>query len=280
MFINIVYFVCVALISYVVGTVNFSKIVAWRMRRKDITKVGSKNPGTMNMLRSFGFGLALMAFMGEVLKSGLLCLIFKLIFPQFGDAVYFFSGLFIVIGYNFPIWSKFKGGKGVACIVGIFFFSSLWYVALGWFLILAVAFIYIDYAFVMSFLYIGGMSIGYTIYVWLAHVPYAWIITTIIWILVVMTVIKHRGNIQRLANGTEKKIGFKNKLKQFFCHKKGEIIIDEELVSNQTPEGEIVVDEHMKKQETEENQKEIVADDEKIENSVNEEEQKTEDAEN
>ena len=247
MFLNVVYFVCVALISYAVGTINFSKIVAWKTRQKDITKVGSGNPGTMNMLRSFGFGPALLAFLGEVVKSGALCLIFKFIFPQFGETIYFFSGLFIVLGYNFPVWSDFRGGKGVACIVGIFFFSSLWYVALAWFVILAIAFIYIDYAFVMSFLYIGGMSIAYTIFAWLTHIPFAWAITAIIWFLAVMTVIKHRGNIKRLINGTEKKIGFKNKLKKFFCHKKGETIIDEEYISNQTPEKEIVVDEKTQK---------------------------------
>lgn len=161
--------------------------------------------------------------------------------------MYFFSGLFIVLGYNFPIFTKFKGGKGVACIVGIFFFSSLWYVALIWFFILAVAFIYIDYPFIMSFLYIGGMSIGYTIYIWLTTVPYAWAITVIIWFLAIMTVIKHKENIKRLLNGTEKKIGFKNKLKKFFFHKKGEFIIDEEYVNNQTPEGEIIVDEKTQK---------------------------------
>lgn len=257
MFLNVVYFVCVALISYVVGTINFSKIVAWRMRQKDITKVGSGNPGTMNMLRSFGFGLALMAFLGEVVKTGFLCLAFKLIFPQFGETIYFFSGLFIVLGYNFPAWSKFKGGKGVACIVGIFFFSSLWYVALAWFVVLAIAFIYIDYAFVMSFLYIGGMSIAYTIYIWLTGVPYAWLITAIIWILVIMTVIKHRGNIKRLTTGTEKKIGFKNKLKSFLFHKKGEFIIEEEYVKNQTPEGEIVIDEKHQKHEEEKSKENI-----------------------
>ena len=52
---DILYFVLVAFISYFVGTINFSKIIAWHYRRKDITKVGSGNPGTMNMLRSFGF---------------------------------------------------------------------------------------------------------------------------------------------------------------------------------------------------------------------------------
>ena len=211
------------------------------MRRKDITKIGSKNPGTMNMLRSFGFGLAFLAFIGEVLKAGLLCLLFKFLIPGYGDLTYFISGFFIILGYDYPAWNKFKGGKGVACFVGIFLFSSLWYVGIIWFLILFFLFIYIDYAFVMSFMYIGGMSIAYTIFVWVCGVPYAWAITLIIWLLVAITVFKHRGNIKRLATGQEKKIGFKSKLKKFFKHKKGEFIIDEENVENKKPEKIIVV---------------------------------------
>ena len=93
----------------------------------------------------------------------------------------------------------------------------------------------------MSFLCIGGLSIAYTIYIWVCNIPYAWIITVIIWVLVLLTVYKHRGNIKRLATGTEKKIGFKNKLKKFFCHKRGEYIIDEETIEDQKPEKEIVV---------------------------------------
>lgn len=237
---SVAYFVSVALISYVIGTINFSKIIAWNLKRKDITKVGSGNPGTMNMLRSFGFGAALLTFLAETLKSGLLCLAFKMIFPQFDQLMYFFAGFFLMMGYNFPIWTKFKGGKGVACFIGIFLFSNLWYAALGWFIILFFLFIYIDYAFVMSFLCIGGLSIAYTVYLWVCNIPYAWIVTVIIWVLVIITVIKHRGNIKRLASGTEKKIGFKDKLKKFFCHKKGQFIMDEENF-NHKPEGEIIV---------------------------------------
>ena len=91
---SVAYFVSVALISYVIGTINFSKIIAWNLKRKDITKVGSGNPGTMNMLRSFGFGAALLTFLAETLKSGLLCLAFKMIFPQFDQLMYFFAGFF------------------------------------------------------------------------------------------------------------------------------------------------------------------------------------------
>lgn len=236
------YFICVALISYFIGTINFSKIVAWRLRKKDITKIGSGNPGTMNMLRSFGFGLALLAFLGEILKSGLVCLIFHLIFPQFDELMYFFAGFFVLMGYNFPLWTHFKGGKGVACFVGIFLFSNLWYVAIAWFVVLFFVFIYLDYPFIISFLYIGGLSVAYTIYIWVCQIPYAWAITLIIWALVAITIWKHKGNIYRFSHGLEKKIGFKQKLKKFFCHKKGQIIIDEDMVENQKPEHEIIIE--------------------------------------
>lgn len=274
---KVMYFICVALIAYMVGTINFSKIVAWNMRRKDITKLGSGNPGTMNMLRSFGMGLALITFIGEIAKSGLLCLAFKLLFPQYDQLMYFFTGFFLMIGYNFPIWTKFKGGKGVACFAGIFLFSNLWYVAIAYFVVLFILFIYIDYAFIISFLYIGGLAIGYTIYLWLCHIPYAWIITAIIWFLVLLTVYKHRGNIKRLANGTEKKIGFKNKLKKFFKHKKGEDIIEEDLIKNQKPEKEIIVDENAKKEENKTNDlnQQNVSQNEEKNNTSNENNQKS-----
>lgn len=167
--VNALIFILVAFISYFIGTINFSKIIAWYGRHKDITKLGSGNPGTMNMLRNFGFGLALATFIAEVVKAGLCCLAFKLIYPEFGQGIYFFSGLFLMLGYNFPVWSKFKGGKGVATFAGIFLFSNLWYVALAWFAVCFVLLIIIDYGSVISFIYIGGLTIAYTIYVWVGR---------------------------------------------------------------------------------------------------------------
>lgn len=113
--VDVLYYIFIAFVSYFIGTVNFSKIIAWYFRHKDITKVGSGNPGTMNMLRSFGLGLALSTFIAEVVKAGLTCFIFQLLFPQY-PIVYFFSGLFVLLGYIFPVWSKFKGGKGLPAL--------------------------------------------------------------------------------------------------------------------------------------------------------------------
>ncbi len=249
---SILLFVLVAVVCYFIGTINFSKIIAWHARRKDITKIGSHNPGSMNMLRSFGFWLALLTFCAEVLKSGLVCLGFKLLFNHFevwggGEFVYYLAGFFLMIGYNFPVWSNFKGGKGVACFAGIYIFSSIWYVSLGWFALCFILFLFIDYGSVISFTYIGGLTIATTVavFTWLAPSTY-WVsiyITVMVWVLYALTIYKHRGNIKRLISGTENKAGFREKIKKIFVHKKGEVIIDESLV-DRPPEQEIVIDEN------------------------------------
>ena len=253
-------FVLIAIISYLIGTINFSKIIAWNARRKDITKVGSGNPGTMNMLRSFGFKLALFTLIAEVIKSGLTALIVKIVMDHtlgYGEVAYWFSGLFLMLGNDFPVWSKFKGGKGVACFVGIFLFSQIGWVGLIWLILCATAFYFIEYGSVASFMFITGMAIAYTIYIWVfALFPYSWAVTAIIWFLVALTFAKHHANIYRLFHKCENKIDFKQKLKECFCHKKGEEIISEDQVETK-PEQEIVIEEeNSSSQEDKEDKKE------------------------
>lgn len=246
------YFVLIAIASYLIGTINFSKIIAWNARRKDITKIGSHNPGTMNMLRSFGFGLAFTTFVAEIVKSGLVCLIVKLILPAYGDLVYFFAGFFLMLGNGFPIWSKFKGGKCVACLAGIFLFSSIWYASLGWFVVCFILLIFVDIGSVISFSYIGGLAISYTVYAWVKHIPYAWAVTALIWVMYLIMLAKHHANIGRLFKGKENHVGFKDKLKSFFSKKKEK---EEEVVveDGQTmPENEIVIDDSIPANENDE----------------------------
>ena len=242
------YFILVAFISYFLGTINFSKILSWYVKHKDITKMGSGNPGTMNMLRSYGFGIAFATFLAEVVKSGLTCLVFKLIFPQYDQVIYFVCAIFLLFGNNFPVWSKFKGGKGVANFAGIFLFSNLWYVALAWFVICFILFMFIEYASVISFTYIGGLSIAYTIYAFVSQIYYAWLVVAIIWVMYLIMLARHHANIKRLFTHTENKIDFKAKLAKVFKHKKGETIIDEEFVEH-APEAEIIVTQLEKKEE-------------------------------
>lgn len=235
-------FVIVGVVSYFIGTINFSKIIAWYGRHKDITKIGSGNPGTMNMLRSFGLKLALFTFLAEVVKAGVTAFVCKVLTPApYSELMFWFSGLCILIGYNFPVWTKFKGGKGVACFAGVFLFSNIWYVAIGWFFVCAIVLYFLDYGSVASFMYLTALAIAQTIFIWLTNVPFAWAITAIIWALIALTYIRHHANIYRLIHHTENKLGFADKLKKFFCHKKGEQIIPEDEVE-QKSEAEIVVE--------------------------------------
>lgn len=236
-----------AVVSYLIGTINFSKIIAWHARRKDITKLGSKNPGAMNMLRQFGLGLALLTFIAEVLKSGLTCLVFDLIYDHFqiwggGSFVYYLAGFFLMLGYNFPVWSKFKGGKGVASLSGIFLFSPIWYVGLAWFAVCFVLFIIIDIGSVISLTFTGGLTIATTCFAWLVLNYNTWLsiyVTAIVWALYLLILIKHRGNIYRLFHHEERKVEFKDKLKKVFCHKeKDESITVQNVEENQNSDSE------------------------------------------
>ena len=154
---------------------------------------------------------------------------FKLLFgaidlAAYSEIAYYTAGLFMVIGYDFPCWSKFKGGKGVAVFAGIFLFSPLWYVAIGWFVICFILLIIIDIGSLISFLYTAGLSIGLTILYWVGG--YDWITATVatcvIWALYVLMLVKHRGNISRLIHGKENKVGFKDKLEKIFHKDKKE----------------------------------------------------------
>ncbi len=248
---NIIWaFVIIAIVSYFIGTINFSKMIAWRFRHKDITKVGSGNPGTMNMLRTFGFKYALLTFVAEIVKAGLTALVCRLVTPEpYSTLAFWAAGFFILLGNNFPVWSGFKGGKGVACFAGLFLFSELWYVAIVWFFVCATILYFMDYGSVASFLYLTALAAAYTIFTWLTATTEIWItavITAIVWCLIVLTYIRHHANIYRLFHHTENKIGFKDKLKKFFCHKKGEEIISEEQVSS-PPEQEIIIEDEENK---------------------------------
>ena len=105
----------------------------------------------------------------------------------------------------------------------------------------------------ISFTYIGGLLIAYTLYIWLyliSHempLSHAIAITAIIWVLYALMLFMHRGNIKRLITHTENKIDFKSKLKAVFCHKMGEQIIEEDQVLNAKPEAEVVVSDEQEK---------------------------------
>lgn len=211
------YLALTIVVGYLIGNINFARIFSWMFAKKDITTVGSKNPGTMNMLRTRGFGEALLTLLMEAVKSGapaLACyFLFKTYFPGYEDLAYFLSAIGAVIGHCFPVFYKFKGGKGVACTFGMFLFHpNCWWVSLVMFAICFLLFFFIEYPFIISLTFILTMSIYATCIFALAHVNLYIALIVVLWLNFVLIVFMHRGNIKRLVTGKENKVNFREKV--------------------------------------------------------------------
>ena len=119
-----------AVVCYFIGCFNFARLIS-RFKKRDITKIGSGNPGTMNMSREFGLKIGLLTFLCDAIKGGVPALISYFIYRKYAfagtgiavaDFTRYFCGLFVIIGHIFPVTMRFKGGKGIASTLGLFWF--------------------------------------------------------------------------------------------------------------------------------------------------------------
>lgn len=240
--------VIVFVVSYLIGSVNFSKIISSIRWHKNIENEGSGNPGTMNMLRTYGLKTALVTLLLEVVKAGLTAWLCAYITRGYGysDLVFYFSGLAIVFGSCFPFLGTVKGGKGVACAFGVFCFSPLWHVALAMFVVGIILIVITEYGFISSIVFIFGVTIATTIYIFVLNIPYAALICILIWIVCLLITAKHWKNFYRLFTHQENKANFKASFKKLFHKKrKGVEEIPEDEVEH-TPEKVVDVEEDKK----------------------------------
>ena len=136
----IIGYVILVIAGYFIGNISFAIILS-KTEKKDITKMGSGNPGTMNMLRNFGAKLGALTLLLDTLKSAIPCLVGLLVFNQFnfGYEALYSVGIAVILGHMFPVCRKFKGGKGMASALGVFIVANpLWT-----FVCFVVAFIYL-----------------------------------------------------------------------------------------------------------------------------------------
>ncbi|GAH15237.1 unnamed protein product, partial [marine sediment metagenome] len=110
------------LISYTIGSIPFSYIIAKLFKGKDVRKLGTKNVGAMNVISVAGLVPGLIALFLDILKGALTVYLTEKITGNL--AVSLFAGLFTVIGHNWSIFLKFKGGKGIATAIGVLLLTS------------------------------------------------------------------------------------------------------------------------------------------------------------
>ena len=180
--------------SYLLGSIPFGLIITKIFLGKDIRKVGSGNIGTTNVLRTGKKSLAAATLLFDVLKGYFSILI---TYNYFNDLIYL-SALICFIGHIFPIWLKFKGGKGVATYLGVILGISL---NLG--IVFGVTWIVIALIFRYSSLssILGSMSVWiYSIYFTNEIQSY------FLFFLFVIIFFTHKENIIRLKNSKETKI--------------------------------------------------------------------------
>ena len=103
----------VIILSYLLGSVNFAYITA-RIKGIDISSQGSGNPGTSNVLRTLGKGSAAFVLFGDLLKGVIPILLY------YQDQYFLIYGLAAVLGHIYPLFYRFKGGKGVATYLGVY----------------------------------------------------------------------------------------------------------------------------------------------------------------
>lgn len=198
--------ILVAAIAYLLGCISTGTLIA-NAQGVDIRSKGSKNTGASNVLRVMGLKSGLFTFLGDFIKATLACWIGSLILPgsTFGVEGYgmMLGGLFAVLGHNWPVFFGFKGGKGVACSAAVIFFVNPLLGIIS--ILICVAVIAIT-----RFISAGSMTmlLSYMILMCATHWG-QWLTCLFTVVLLALCVWRHRGNIQRLMNGTENKIGHK-----------------------------------------------------------------------
>ena len=204
--------VVIAIISYLIGSINFSVILSKKMAGFDVREKGSGNAGMTNMLRTVGKKAALITLICDVLKGVIAILIAIAAGAISGvenkSILIQIAGVAVVIGHTFPIFFGFKGGKGVATSLGILLMTNwqIGLICLVFALVLmvltqmvslgscAAAVLYPVLTLFINENFIVSEGSGYFIYSV---------------ILAAIVLFNHRSNIQRMLNGTENKISLK-----------------------------------------------------------------------
>ena len=185
-------YIVTALISYLFGSIPFGYLFTKILLKKDIRNVGSGNIGATNVLRTGNKSLGYLTLILDIAKAVVPVIYIKFNYP---DLVYI-SALCAFLGHLFPIWLKFKGGKGVATFVGILISINIYY-ALVFGIVWTLTFLISRYSSLSSLF----ASISIPIYLLIFNQSNI-IFFIIMFVLIFYT---HRENIKRLINKEETK---------------------------------------------------------------------------
>ena len=184
-----------ALLGYLIGSVPFGLLLAKAAGKGDIRQIGSGNIGATNVLRTGSKGLAAAVLLLDLAKGFVAVWAACRWFPEAVSA----AALAAVIGHCFPLWLKFKGGKGVATNAGVSF-------GLGWPIGLAYALVWLAMLAITRISSLAGMSAVVAAVVAAAVLGFAQFVP-VLTLIALLVIWLHRANIRRLLAGDEPRIG-------------------------------------------------------------------------
>ena len=209
-------YVIMAIIAYLIGSINFSVILSKKFAGFDVREKGSGNAGSTNMLRSVGKKAAALTLVCDVLK-GVVAIVIAIILGNIiqdsnKELLLQIAGIAVVLGHTFPIFFQFKGGKGVATSLGILLMSN-WQIGL---ICLVFALVLMALTRMVS---LGSCAAAVLFPVLTLFINDHYTVLTegkqgstyLVYsiIMAVIVLFNHRSNIKRILNGTENKLSFK-----------------------------------------------------------------------
>lgn len=210
----------VIIISYFMGNISFGRIIS-NTKKMDITKLGSGNPGATNILRNMGFKAGVFTLILDMVKGLVPCVVVYFIFggqsnENISVTLQFIAGISVITGHIYPVLYKFRGGKGIATMVGVFFAIDP-LIALIVIVLAGITWLIFKYGSVASFVCVISFTVIEALRIrgifYLFCEPYYTIslknqniICVILFAIFIITWFAHRKNIERLLVGKESKV--------------------------------------------------------------------------
>lgn len=191
------FYIFAIILAYLLGSVPMGLLLTKLMGMGDLRKVGSGNIGATNVMRVGGLRMAGLTWILDMAKAIIAVLVGKYVA---GDALGAWCGFVAIVGHCYPIWLKFKGGKGISCLFGVLLAVS------------PVSFVVCGIEWLLVALSSGMSSLGAVVVFCLMPVLGFAISADVGWAFLAIGLIclwRHRGNIKRLMSGTESKIEWK-----------------------------------------------------------------------
>ncbi len=193
-------------LSYLIGSIPFGYLIG-RLHGVDVRKVGSGNIGATNVTRTVGKVAGKVCFLLDFAKGALPVTLTHLLFEDAGAALPLAAGLAVIIGHVFPLYLKFKGGKGVATAAGVALALAPYplLIVLG---VWVLAFLYSRYVSLASIIAAAALPIMAGIFLGLGlPTPFKMHSSTVIFFafIAILAILRHAANIKRLLAGTETK---------------------------------------------------------------------------